>query len=102
MYRQNAFVKTLSKTGRSLGTRKDNPSIVDFGNNNNAIRNQKHFKPVANGNDCNWTRTQNHLARKRTLNHMAKLAKGLCCVLSTYLYGAFDCMFFSCHVRVSE
>ena len=24
--------------------------MVDFGYNNNAIRNQKHFKPVANGN----------------------------------------------------
>ena len=23
--------------------------------------------------DCNWTRTQNHLARKQTLNHLAKL-----------------------------
>ena len=23
--------------------------------------------------DCNWTRTQNHLVRKRTLNHLAKL-----------------------------
>ena len=23
--------------------------------------------------DCNWTRTQNHLIRKRTLNHLAKL-----------------------------
>ena len=22
--------------------------------------------------------------------------------MSTYLYGAFDCMFLSCHVRVSE
>ena len=22
--------------------------------------------------DCNWTRTQNHLVRKRTLNHFAK------------------------------
>ena len=22
--------------------------------------------------DCNWTRTQNHLIRKRTLNHLAK------------------------------
>ena len=30
--------------------RKDNPSMVDFGYKNNAIRNQKHFKPVANGN----------------------------------------------------
>ena len=24
---------------------------------------------------CNWTRTQNHLVRNRTLNHLAKLAK---------------------------
>ena len=24
--------------------------------------------------DCNWSRTQNHLLRKRTLNHFAKLA----------------------------
>ena len=30
--------------------RKDNPSMVDFGYNNNAIGNQKHFKPIANGN----------------------------------------------------
>ena len=30
--------------------RKDNPSMVDFGYKNNAIRNQKHFKPIANGN----------------------------------------------------
>ena len=22
--------------------------------------------------DCNWTRTQNHLVRKQTLNHLAK------------------------------
>ena len=25
--------------------------------------------------DCNWTRTQNHLVLKRTLNHLAKLSK---------------------------
>ena len=25
--------------------------------------------------DCNWTRTQNHLVLKRTLNQLAKLAK---------------------------
>ena len=43
--------------------------------------------------DCNWTRTQNHLVLKRTLNHLAKLTKWSSCVLSTYLYGAFDCMF---------
>ena len=52
--------------------------------------------------DCNGTRTHNHLIRKRTLNHLVKLAKWLSCVVSTYLYGAFDCMFLSCHVCVSE
>ena len=31
--------------------------------------------------DCNWTRTQNHLVLKRTLNHLAKLAKWSSCVL---------------------
>ena len=35
---------------RSLGLRKDNLSMVDFGYNNNAIRNQKNFKPISNGN----------------------------------------------------
>ena len=52
--------------------------------------------------DCNCTPTQNHLVLKRTLNHLVKLGKGLNCVLRTYLYGAFDCMLFSCHVPVSE
>ena len=52
--------------------------------------------------DCSWTRTHNNVAHKRTLNHLAKLAKWLSCVMSTYLYGAFDCMFLSCHVRVWE
>ena len=27
--------------------------MVDFGYNNNAIRNQKNFKPIANGNVAN-------------------------------------------------
>ena len=52
--------------------------------------------------DWTWTRTQNDLVRTRTLNHSVELAKWLSCVLSTYLYGAFDCMFLLCHVRVSE
>ena len=34
---------------RSLESRKDNPSMVVFGHNSDAIRNQKHFKPIANG-----------------------------------------------------
>ena len=57
---------------------------------------------VNNKNVCNWTRTHKHLGHKRTLNHWDKLAKWLSCVLSTSLYGAFDCMFLSCHVRVSD
>ena len=52
--------------------------------------------------DSNWTRTLKRLDRKWTLNHLASLAKWLSCVLSTYLYGAFDFMILSCHVRVSE
>ena len=52
--------------------------------------------------DCNGTRTHNNLVRKRTLNHLAKLAKWLSFAVSTYLYGRFDCMFLSCQVRVWE
>ena len=51
--------------------------------------------------DCNWIRTHNHLVRKRKLNHFAKLAKWLSCVVSTCLYSAFDCML-SCRIHVSE
>ena len=35
---------------RSLGLRKDNPGMVDFGYTKNEVRNQKHFKPIANSN----------------------------------------------------
>ena len=48
---------------------------------------------------CSWTRTHNHLVHKRTLKHLAKLAKWLSCVVSTYQFGAFACMLLSCHVR---
>ena len=37
--------------------------------------------------DCNLTRTHNHLVHKWTLNHLAKLAKWLSCVVNTYLNG---------------
>ena len=33
--------------------------------------------------NCNWTRTQNHLVRKRTLTHLASLAKWLSVRLRT-------------------
>ena len=36
---------------RSSGARKDNPSLYDFGYNDNTIRNQKVFKPIATGNE---------------------------------------------------
>ena len=52
--------------------------------------------------DCNWTRTYNHLVHKQTFNHLAKLTKWLSCVVSSYLCGAFDCMFLSCHGCVSD
>ena len=52
--------------------------------------------------DGNGTRTHNHLVCKRALNHLANLAKWLSCVVSTYVYGAFYCMFLSCRVRISE
>ena len=32
-------------------------------------------KKIQNIDDCNWTRTHNHLVRKGTLNHLAKQAK---------------------------
>ena len=52
--------------------------------------------------DSNQIRTHNHLVFKRTLNHLAKVAKWLSSVVGTYLYGAFDWMLLSCHVGVSE
>ena len=52
--------------------------------------------------DCNWTWTHNHLVCKRILNHLAKLAKWLSCVVSTSLSGAFDCMSLLCHVSISD
>ena len=50
----------------------------------------------------NKVRTHNHLVCKRKLNHSAKLARWLSCVVSNYLYYAFDCMLLSCLARVSE
>ena len=40
--------------------------------------------------------TKNHLVRKRTLNHLANLAKWLSFVVKTCLYDVYDCML--CHV----
>ena len=62
-------------------------------------RNRHHIWSLS---DSDGIRTHNHLVHKRTLNCLAKLAKWLSCVVSTYLYGAFDCMLSSCHMKVSE
>ena len=62
-------------------------------------RNRRDFWSLS---DCNRTRTHNHLVRKRTLNHFGKLTKSLTWIVSTYLNGAFDCMFLSCQVRVLD
>ena len=51
---------------------------------------------------CNWTRTHNDLVHKQTLNHLAQLTKRLTSVMSPFMYGAFDCMLLSCHVRIWE
>ena len=59
-------------------------------------------REIRNISDWNRIRTHNHLVHERTLNHLAKLAKWLSCIVRTYLYGAFDCMFLSCHLRISE
>ena len=41
---------------------------------NELIKLSSHFAEFEQfKSDCNWTRTQNHLVLKRTLNHLAKL-----------------------------
>ena len=52
--------------------------------------------------DCNGTQIHNHLVRKQRLNHLANLAWWLRCVVITYLYSTFDCIFLSCYVWISE
>ena len=49
--------------------------------------------------DWNVTRTHTDLVCKGTLNHLVKLAKWLTCAVKTYLYGEFDCVFLSYHLR---
>ena len=52
--------------------------------------------------DYKMTQTHNHLVCKQTLSRLATLAKWMNCVVSTYMCGAFDCLFLSYQVRVSE
>ena len=55
-----------------------------------------------NLSDSNVIWTNNQLVCKQTPNHLVKLTKWLNCVVSTYLYGAFDCMLLLCHLGVLE
>ena len=48
--------------------------MLSNGMNGPKLQNTSHINIVL-GSDCNWTRTQSHLVRKRTLNHLAKLAR---------------------------
>ena len=57
---------------------------------------------IWSSSDCKGTRNHNHLVHKRILNHLAKLTKWLSWVVNTYLYRAFDCVFLSFHVPMSE
>ena len=52
--------------------------------------------------DMNQIRTHDHLVGKQRLNHLVKLAKWFSCVVSTYLYGAIDCMLLPCPGRALE
>ena len=52
--------------------------------------------------DCNGTPTHKPIFLRTTMNQLAKLTEWLSYVVRTYLYCAFNCMFLSCHVRVSE
>ena len=53
-----------------------------------------------NNRDNNAIPTHNHLVCKRAGNHLVKMTKWLSCVVITYLYGVFECMLLSYHVRV--
>ena len=46
--------------------------------------------------DCNCTWNDNHLVRKRTLQHLARMAIWFSCVVTISLYGVFDCVFILC------
>ena len=59
-----------------------------------SCRNVKEFLPWKRRDiwsliDCNGTRTHSHLVHKRTLNHLAKLAKWSSCAVSAFSLAIF-------------
>ena len=71
-------------------------SIVVWMSKNSFLQNRRQIWSLSH-----WQGTRTHVC-KRKLNHLDKLEKWLSCAVSTYLYGAFDCKFLSCDIRVSE
>ena len=60
-------------------------------------------KEIWSLSDSNGFHTHNRFVRKRKLNQLVKLTKWLSCVVSTYLYSAFNFMLLSsCHIGVSK
>ena len=92
-------IKTVCYCHVTYELQSESHSIVCLNVNKLLSRSRCHIWSLSNSNDI---RTQNHLVRKGTLNHLAKLAKWLSCVEGTYLYGAFEYMLLLCHVWVSE
>ena len=89
------YVIIMSRTSFRL-----NPhSVVLLNVKKLLARSRRHIWSLS---DSNVIRTHNHLVHKKTLNLLVKLAIWLSCVVRSYLYGAFEYMLFSCHVRVSN
>ena len=92
-------IKTVCYYQVTYELQSESHSIVCLNVNELLSQSRRHIWSLSNSNDI---RTENHLVRKGTLNHLAKLAKWLSCVEGTYLYGAFEYMLLLCHVWVSE
>ena len=64
-------------------------SIVCMNVKEPLARSRRHIWSLKESSDC---QTHNHFVRKRTINHLAKVAEWLSFVLSTYLHGGLVCM----------
>ena len=58
------------------------------------------WRDIGNLSDSKILGTHDLLVCKRTLDHLAKLAKLLSCAVSIYLYGGSNSVFLLCHMRV--
>ena len=72
--------KVTSIEAQIAGLTKNTHNLADITKlkaiDTNSFVNKTKFSADTNTlSDCNWIRTHNHLVHKRTLNHLAKLAK---------------------------